>query len=275
MKFLLTLVCFTFFAEGYSQYYFNDVLSTQVSNDQYKLLRSNKIKKVTAISFEPDNTVAEGFKLEQDISLDGKTIILNAITSGGKKESTTNRYELNRLKRTQSFSSGIDNRTEYTYSDKGLVQKILFSTTDTALKSTTNEAHEWTYNEAGQPVSMLRIKNKTDTVRVTFVKDEQGLIAEEKWTSKNKAVETYYYYYDEKKQLTDIVRFNPRLRKFFPDYVYEYDALGRVSQLTQVSMSSASYIIWKYTYNDKGLKAEETGLDKEKKVVGKMVYTYE
>lgn len=275
MKFLLTLVCFTFFAEGYSQYYFNDFLATQVSNDQYKLLRSNKIKKVTAVSYEPDNSIAEGFKVEQDISLDGKTIILNAITSGGKKESTTNRYELNRLKRTQSVSTGIDSRTEYTYNEKGLVQKILFTTTDTAYKSTTTEAHEWVYNETGQPISMLRVKNKKDTVQVAFVKDEQGMIAEEKWTSKGKPLETYYYYYDEKKQLTDIVRFNPRLRKFFPDYVYEYDALGRVSQLTQVSMSSASYIIWKYTYNEKGLKAEETGLDKEKKVVGKMVYSYE
>ena len=52
-------------------------------------------KKITALSYEPDNTLTEGFTLEQDISLDGKTIIINAITSGGKKESTTNRYEMN------------------------------------------------------------------------------------------------------------------------------------------------------------------------------------
>ncbi len=275
MKFLLTLVCFTFFAEGYCQYYFTDVLSTQLSNEQYRLLRLNKIKKITAVSYEPDNTLTEGFRLEQDISLDGKTIVLSAVTTGGKKENTTNRYELNRLRRTQSISTGIDNRTEYTYNEKGQVQKIVFTATDTALKSGTNEVHEWSYGETGLPVSMLRIKNRTDTVKVVFEKDESGLIAEEKWTSRGKPLETYYYYYDDKKRLTDIVRFNVRLRKFFPDYVYEYDANGRVSQMTQVSLSSASYIIWKYTYNEKGLKAEEAGFDKEKKLVGRMVYSYE
>ncbi len=275
MKFLLTLVCFTFLAEGYSQYYFNDVLATQVSNDQYKLIRANKIKKVTALSYEPDNTVAEGFKLEQEISLDGKKIILNAITSGGKQETTTNQYDLNRLKRTQSISNRIDSRTEYTYTEKGLLQKIVFTSKDTALKSGTSEAHEYTYNETGLPVSMLRIKNGKDTMTVEFIKDEQGLIAEERWKIKGREIETYYYYYDAKKQLTDIVRFNSRLKKFLPDYLYEYDAFGRVSQMTQVSLSSASYIVWKYTYNDKGFKTEETGLDKEKNIVGKMVYTYE
>ena len=92
---------------------------------------------------------------------------------------------------------------------------------------------------------------------------------------KGKGLETYYYYYDAKKQLTDIVRFNARLRKFFPDFIFEYDGVGRISQMTQVSMGSGSYIVWKYSFNDKGLKLEEAGFDKEKKLVGKMVYSYE
>lgn len=275
MRLLLSFICATLLTNGYSQYYFNDMVSTQLSNDQYKLLRTNKIRKIKATSFEADNSVTEGFALEEEISLDGKKIILSTALSGGKSSVTTRTYELGKLKRTLSSSNGIENKTEYSYTDKGLIQKILFTTTDTAMKSVSTEAHEWNYNEAGQPMQMLKIKNRADTTLIELVKDEQGLVIEEHWKKKNRNLETYYYYYDQKNQLTDIVRYNARLKKLLPDYQYEYDANGKISQMTQVSMSSSSYIIWKYSYNEKGLKQKETGFDKEKKLVGRIEYTYE
>ena len=275
MRSLLTLLCFFVLSGSYGQYYFNDIVSTQLSNDQYKLLRASKVKKIKAASFEADNTVTEGFTLEEEISMDGKRIILSTATSSGKSSVTNRFYELNKLKRTQSNNNGIENKTEYTYSDKGLVQKIVFTTTDTAMKSVVVEAHEWVYNDAGQAISMLKIKNKTDTTLIELIKDEQGLVAEEHWKKKNRNLETYYYYYDNNKQLTDIVRYNARLKKLLPDFQYEYDANGRVSQMVQVSMSSSSYFTWKYTYNEKGLKQKEAGFDKDKKMVGRIEYTYE
>ena len=91
-------------------------------------------------------------------------------------------------------------------------------------------------------IRSLKIKNKTDTIQVECLLDEKKLVAEERWKKKNKGIETYYYYYNDQQKLTDIVRFNARMKKFLPDYLYEYDTNGRISQLTQVSMSSASYI---------------------------------
>ncbi len=275
MRLFLSFICAILLTNGYSQYYFNDMVSTQLSNDQYKLLRTNKIRKIKATSFEADNSVTEGFALEEEISMDGKKIILSTALSGGKSSVTTRTYELSKLKRTVSGSNGIENKTEYSYTDKGQIQKILFTTTDTAMKSVSTEAHEWNYNDAGQPVFMLKIKNRTDTTLVELIKDEQGLVIEEHWKKKNRNLETYYYYYDQKNQLTDIVRYNARLKKLLPDYQYEYDANGKISQMTQVSMSSSSYIIWKYSYNEKGLKQKETGFDKEKKLAGRIEYTYE
>ncbi|MES2006345.1 MAG: hypothetical protein V4450_17640 [Bacteroidota bacterium] len=275
MRTWLTFFSVFFVTASFGQYYFNDIVSTQFSNDQYKLLRTNKVKRIKATSYEADNSVTEGFTLEEEISLDGKRIILSAATSGGKSSVTNRFYELSKLKRTQSLNNNIDTKTEYTYTDKGQVQKILFTTTDTAMKSVLTEAHEWVYNEAGQPQSMLKIKNKTDTTWIELVKDEQGMIAEERWKKKNRALETYYYYYDSNKQLTDIVRYNSRLKKLLPDFQYEYDANGRISQMIQVSLGSSSYFIWKYTYTDKGLKQKETGFDKEKKLIGRIEYTYE
>ena len=275
MRSLLTVIFYLVFSSCYCQYYFNDIVSTQLSNGQYNLLRTHKVKKIKATSFEADNSITDGFLLDEEISMDGKRSALNTTITGGKQSITNRTYELNRLKRTQTNSNKIDIRTDYTYTEKGQLQKILFTTTDTTQKTVSNEAHEWQYDEKGLPQSMLRIKNKMDTTFIELIKDEQGLIVEEHWKKKNRTLETYYYYYDAKNRLTDIVRFNNRLKKLFPDYLYEYDANGRVSQMTQLSVSSSSYIVWKYTYNEKGLKQSEAGFDKEKKLVGKIQYLYE
>ncbi|MES2330648.1 MAG: hypothetical protein V4539_13680 [Bacteroidota bacterium] len=275
MRSLLAFACVFLFTTSYSQYYFNDMVSTQASNEQYKLLRANKIRKIKATSYEADNTITNGFSLEEEISLDGKRIILSTAISSGRSSVTNRFYELSKLKKTQSVNNGIDSKTEYTYNEKGQIQKIAFITTDTAMKSTLTEVHEWKYNEAGQPVSMLKIKNTKDTTVIEFMKDEQGLITEERWKRKNRVVETYYYYYDANKQLTDIVRYNTRLKKLLPDFQYEYDANGRVSKMTQLSMSTNSYLIWQYVYNEKGLKLKEVGFDKGGAMIGRIEYVYE
>jgi hypothetical protein len=45
--------------------------------------------------------------------------------------------------------------------------------------------------------------------------------------------------------------------------------------MTQISLSASNYLIWKYEYNDKGLKTKEIAYAKEKRLVGSIVYTYE
>lgn len=275
MRSVLTVISFLFLLNGNSQYYFNDIISTQTSNEQFKLLRGGKIKKIKATSFEADNSPTEGFLLEEELSMDGKKVTLNTTTSAGKTSATNRFYELQKLKRTQSYSNGIENRAEYTYDSKGQIQKVLLTTTDTAMKYVSTEAHEWQYDETGKPVSMLRIKNRLDTTLIELVKDEKGLVIEENWRKKGRRLETYYYYYDTASHLTDIVRYNTRLKKLIPDFQYEYDTNGRVSQMTQISLGSANYFVWKYTYNEKGLKQSESGFDKEKKLIGRIEYSYE
>jgi hypothetical protein len=274
MRSLLTLVCCFTLTGAFSQYYFNDIVSTSLSNEQYKVLRTGKVKKITANSYEADNSLTPGFSLEEEISIDGKRIVLTTATSPGRSSVTNRFYELGKLKKTQSTLNNIDNKTEYFYNDKGQVQKIVFTTTDTVMKAALVESHEWTYSADGQPESMLKIKNRTDTTVIELVK-EQGLVIEEKWRRKNRVIENYYYYYNDAKQLTDIVRFNTRLKKLLPDFQYVYDDKGRISQMTQVAMSTANYLIWQYTYNDKGLKLKEIGFDKQKNLIGRIEYTYE
>lgn len=274
MRFLLTFLSFLSVSGNYCQFYFNDIISTQQGNEQYKLLRTLKVKKITATSFEADNNITQGFLLEQEISMDGKKIILSTATTLGKSSVTNRTYDMGQIKKSQSNNNGIDNKTEYFYSDNGMLESILLTIMDTALKSTLIESHEWKYNEKGKPISMLQIKNKKDTLMVKMTTDEKGLVLEENWYKKNKVMETYYYYYDTKNQLTDIVKYYAKMKKLLPDFQYEYNAEGRVCQLIQISMSSSNYLIWKYSYTERGLKSKEIAYDKEKKMIGRIEYLY-
>jgi hypothetical protein len=274
MKRLLTLSLLACFGSGYGQYYFNDLLSIQMGNEQYRLLRTQRIRQISATSYEADNTITDGFKLEEDISMDGKKIQLRTAIASGHTSVTDRFYELGKIRRTQTYSYGISNKTVYTYTPGGQVQTIAITTTDTAMKSTVLETHAWNYDNKGEPVSMWLIKNKNDSTLIELKKDEKGLVIEEDWKKNNRIRETYYYYYDAANHLTDIVRYNARLKKLIPDFQYEYDSSGKVTQMIQISMGSASYFIWKYQYNENGLKSQESGYDKDKKLAGRIVYTY-
>ncbi len=275
MKILFSSLFLLLASSLLGQYYYNDIISLQQGMEQYKLFRSQRIHKVTANSFEADNSPSEGFKLEQDISLDGKKIVLQSQISNGRASITSRNYELSKLKKTVAASNGIETKTEYGYLENGQLQKILVTTSDTAMHTQSTELHSWNYDTQGQPDFMLKIKNGTDTIRVEFLKDEQGLIAEERWKKKNRTLETYYYYYDNKKQLTDIVRFNSKLKKLIPDLQFAYDEKGRIISMTEISLSTSNYLIWQYDYNEKGLKTKETAYAKEKQLVGSIVYSYE
>lgn len=274
MRFISVFIGLFFYTIADGQYYYNDILGTQQSNTQYQLLRSNKVKKVIATSFEEDHSVTAGFLLEQELSLDGKKLITHSTNISGKTMETTSFYEAGKLKLTQSYSNGIENKMEYGYDEKGRIQSFTLTTTDTALKYKSVERREWHYNALGQVSDVLKIKNKTDSSIAVMLIDELGNPVEEHWKKKNKDTETFYYYYNVAKQLTDIVHFNSRLKKLVPDYVYEYNEKGKPIQMNQLA-ASGTYFIWKYAYNEKGLKINETCTDNKKIFIGNIEYRYE
>lgn len=256
-----------------AQYYFNDIISIKQGNDQYRLLRTQKIASVKAVSYEPDNSITEGFAVTQEMSRDGKKVTITT-TSNNQTGTTVNTYDMGILKRTQSNNKNISNKTDYSYDAQGRISKVHLSTVDTFMNSTISEIHEWSYDEYGAPATMLRIKNGVDTTLVQFVKDDQQNIGEEIWRKNGRIVERYYYYYNNNNQLTDIVRYNSKAKKLMPDFVYEYNASNQLSQMTQFSLGSNNYFVWKYKYNDKGLKTEEVCSDKSKLQIGRIEYQY-
>lgn len=257
-----------------AQYYYNDLLANIQTHKQYKLLRALKVKKITATAQESANSTPETL-LTEEISTDGKRIIIYTYQQNGKTSRTSTQYEMGKLKKSESNNKGVESSTLYSYNETGLPALIQSTTKDTFLSSITGEAHQYFYKQDGSPDYAYVIRNQSDTILVNFTTDNQKLVLEETWTRRKKEIEKYYYYYNEKQQLTDIVRFNSKLNKLLPDFVYTYNESGYIIQMIQVPRTSNNYITWKYIYNDKGLKTTETCSNKEKKLLGTVGYSYE
>ena len=258
----------------YSQYYYNDLVATRQAAQQYQTLKTNHISHVTAQSFESDNQPTENFQLEQTISPDAGRVTIAASYPSTGNLLTVNTYKDGKLVNTQDSSANVSTATTYTYNDAGNIATITTETLDTFMNSHSTEVHQWMYNSSGQPAQMLRIKDGNDTTVIALTYDN-GNVAQETWKRKGHVVENYYYYYNANNQLTDIVRYNYRAKKMLPDFLYDYDANGRVVKMMQVPTGRSDYMIWQYIYNDNGLKEKELLFNKQQQLVGRIEYSYQ
>ena len=278
-SFFFIIVCLGLFSTARSQYYFTDIVASSQSEGQYKLMMDAKVKEVKAKSYDAKGDLTEGFEITQVIKDGGKKIITTTKIPSSNTTILENNYAEGRLRTSvssnaQEFTT-LSTTTSYTYNDSGSIASIVSASSDTAAATGfLSETHLWHYDGKGRPTQMLKIKNGNDTLKVLFSYDEKGLVAEEKWFKKGKLSETYYYYYSDIGLLTDVVRFNERARKLLPDFIYEYDTDEQIVKMTQTIQGGTDYLVWNYTYNDKGLKETETCYNKQKKLEGKVTYEY-
>ncbi len=281
MKILLFVICVCLATPTlFAQYYFTDIVANNQSAEQYKLLVAAKVKQVKAINYDARGETIEGFGIEQTIKNDGKKIVTKTSIPNSSTSILENTYTNGRLitstnSNLQTFTT-LSTTTTYSYNAKGGITSIVSASSDTAASAgILAETHTWSYNEKGLPTLMYKVKGMKDTLKVLFTYDEKGNVAEEKWTKNGgKITENYYYYYNDAGLLTDVVRFNYLARKLLPDFIYDYDTDGKVVKMTQTIGGGTDYLIWKYTYNDKGLKETESCYNKQKQFQGKVMYEY-
>lgn len=271
-KVLVVMVLLIVSRQAGAQYYYLDVIGTQQTNDQYKKIIQHNLSSISATSFEQNSEPIPDFVLEQTI---GNNQIITRSSSINSKESFFKSYYDNQqLFKTIDSNSSAINTVIYKYNSQGKLLSSTSSNKDFDGTFDQSEVHLWKHDNAGRLVNMLKIKNSADTMLIEFKHDEAGNLIEENWKKNNRIIETYYYYYNSKNQLTDIVRFNRKAKQMLPDIMFEYDATGLVSQMIQTQGTSANYLIWRYVYNNKGLKEKEFAFNKKKELLGKIEYAY-
>ena len=271
-KFMIAGLLLILTRQTNAQYYYLDIIGTQQTNDQYKKILQQNLSSISATSFEQSNKPSTDFVLEQNIA--NNQIVTRSASINSKESFFTSYYTSGKLTKTIDSNNSAINTVEYKYNNKGKLFSSTSSNKDFDGTYDQSEIHQWQYDDAGNPLKMLKIKNNADTTIVDCKLDEAGNIIEESWKKNNRVIETYYYYYNAKNQLTDVVRYNRKAKQMLPDIMFEYDSSGLVSQMTQTQGTSANYLIWRYVYNNKGLKEKEFAFNKKKELLGKIEYTY-
>jgi YD repeat-containing protein len=272
----LTICIFLLATMAYCQHYYNDIVVTGENMKKRAAYGKQQVRSVRFSSFDSNNQPIEGFKCDQVVKSNATEIITTTTDPlAGTTENTSSFNAAGQL--IKSVDTTDASKTVVTYTWDAATNRItqVLSLAISAGGYTSKEQHLWFYNNAGKPVSMLKVKNNTDTTKITYVADEKGNPGEEKSFRQGQSQPSYYYYYDDNNHLTDIVRYNARAKRLLPDYVFEYEAQGRVATMMVVAEGTGDYQKWYYTYDEKGLKAKDECFSKTKVLIGKVVYQYQ
>jgi YD repeat-containing protein len=257
-----------------AQYYYQDLAGTADITSQMKMYKAGNIQKVIAAGYKSDGSVSPDYSEIQETDPFFRTLKISTYVNG---ESTRLLYtfdEQGRLLSLLDSSAALTSFSRYLYDDSGKLVEITNVLNDSMKDFSQTEIHRWIY-QSGYPEKMWRIINSSDSMEVRFKADENGNVTEEQNVKNGKAADPVYYYYDDKNRLTDIVRYNAKARRLLPDYMFEYDEKNRVIQkISTLSNQNIGYLIWRYLYNDEGLKIKEALYNRQKQLQGKIEYSY-
>lgn len=275
MKNILLVITLLVSVNLSAQYYYNDIIETQEINKRMKTYVVAKVQTATATGYDAQGIKTTDFNEWQEVEANGTTLKL---TNRNGQIVTRQYYQFDnntRLINTRDSSTDIQSITEYTFDDNGNLATIKMIIKDSLQDFNETEERQWQYNTAGKPEKMWRILNAKDSTEYRFTLDENGNVADEQLYRRSIGIDPVYYYYDEKNRLTDIVRYNKKAKQLLPDVMFEYDESDRaIQKITTISTNNPDYLIWRYLFNDKGLKTKEALFNKFKELRGRIEYTY-
>lgn len=265
-----------------AQYYYNDIVSTLETSRQMQTWKDARVRTISSTGYDANGVKATDFAEVRELRDSYRTLRVST-RNGSDHSAYYNRYDENGrlVNSTDTSFAEVKNSTTYTYDAAGRITQVKTVVSDSTGGFDKTEVHDWYYNAAGKPEKMWRIVNKTDSIEIRFFPDEKGNPGDEvlyKWGVESSR---YYYYFDEEGRVTDIARFNDKVKKIMPDMMFTYDEKGNLLQKVTTTgndnlgkMTWVGYIIWRYIYNDKGLKTKEALFDKDQQLTGKIEYSY-
>lgn len=274
MKTLLSAAVLFLSFPAAAQYYYKDIVGTRESNALLNTYRNNSVQQVTMKSYTVNNTPLDELSVQQAFSPESKTLLTITKTPYQPASYLTSYFDVDgRMVKATDSAAGNVSTTTYRYNPQGQLLSIYTAFGDSLAALKTDE-HIWDYDGQGRISKMLRIKNGKDSSVVSFVLDENGNVIEEQETRRFIKEEPYYYYYDAKNRLTDIVRYNKKAARLMPEQMFEYSVKNNLIQRTTIPQNSADYLIWRYRFNEQGLKTREEIFNKDKELTGKVEYSY-
>lgn len=261
---------------GQGQYYYKDIVVTGQISSNYRVLKAGKVSTVAVLPSESGGGDGrEGVNIDQTLFAQQNLLVTHTKTPDATESWLKSYYnDKGSLVKTTDSSVNVMTVSKYQYNDAGQLTSIT-STAVSKDNPAETEVHIWTYNANGKPTRMLKVKDNYDTTFVSFEPDEQGNAAAEKVVRKKGNLGTTYYYYDAKGQLTDVARYNKKADRILPNYIFEYNETGQVTQMIIVPEGSSDYQTWKYLYDQQGLKQQDLCYSKQKELLGKIIYQYQ
>ena len=273
--------------QAQSYFYYNDIVSPQEISMEMKSYLQQKVKSISAAGYTPAGARATDFSETTQVLDNGKTLKISKIVALNGSSIIRNFDAAGRLLQIIDSTTGIKDITQYEYDENNRIKTVRNTSYDDNKEFTDTEVHQWYYTADGKPEKMYKTINGSDSTEVKFISEEHGLPGEEISYKKGRETDRVYYYYnDDKNRLTDIVRFNKKINKLVPEVILTYDDNDRVIQKV-VSSSGDSYgiksmgsiyfvryLIWRFIYNQQGLKTKEALFDKNQELTGKIEYTY-
>jgi hypothetical protein len=275
MKTILSSIFLIFSFIAKSQYYYDDIIDARELSSRMKTFVENKVMTISATGYDPQGAKTTDFNEWQEIDAADLTLKTSEINGRDVKKQYYRFDNQFRIISIVDSSALIKSTTIYKYDAGNRIVSINVSTNDKDSTFDNTEEHQWFYDNNGNPEKMWRIINTHDSAEFRFTIDEKGNVADEQLYRRGQGLDPVYYYYNDKNLLTDIVRYNKRAKRLLPDFMFEYDDEGRIIQkITVLSTMKSDYLIWRYLFNEKGLKTKEAMFNKEKQLRGRIEYTF-
>lgn len=281
MKSILSFVCLCLFmsVSAHAQYYYQDIDNARNTMREHAGYQRLGVHHIRIRSFDYTHTLNQNFHCTRELSDDFRRVITRTNSfQTGKSVIISDFDATGRIISTLDSSAESVNSTRYYYDSlrTGQIDSLQFSSSATKNVDTFRyaEKHIYRYDDSRLLTKIIREKNGVLYSTISVETDSLGHVIKESERGKYDAAPPVYYKYNADNQVTDIFHYNKASKKLVPDYLFDYDHQGRLSEKTVVTMNVQGYLLWKYTYDDKGLVASEACYGRKEALQDTMEFEY-
>ncbi|MGX5819848.1 RHS repeat domain-containing protein [Chitinophaga lutea] len=259
-------------AQARAQYYYQDICNAAQTAQTMAAFKAGKVSFQHVRSLDANQETDNDFVCIRSMNPTYRQ--MRAVTQSrvsGRSALTSTFGATGKLLKTVDSTDNAISTVQYQYNAGGQLTEIQVQSKGREDKFRMNETRRYEYDTSGRLQRMVLKKGGPDSVIVLFKVDTAGRVTEEAYPGRQRI----YYSYDAAGRLSDVLRYYPARKRMLPDYSFEYNADGKLAQMTVVNAVQGDYLIWRYGYDAKGLPLREDCYGKGNELLGRIAYRYE